>query len=132
MRLLLDTSAYSAMLRGHPEVAARVRGARELWLNPVVIGELLAGFRKGAKTAENERGLSSFLASPRVFVADIDRETADRYAVILGLLRRAGTPVPVNDLWIAATAMQHGFRLVTTDAHFRTVPTLLADIIAVA
>jgi len=121
-RLLLDTSAYSAFMRGDEAVVQSIRGARELCLTPVVLGELLAGFRRGTRRKENEALLARFLASPRVRVLALDEETADRYAIILNALRAAGTPVPTNDLWIAASAMQHGLKVLTTDAHFAKIP----------
>ena len=121
-RILLDTSAYSAFMRGDGAVVQSLREAREIGLTPVVLGELLAGFRRAARRKENEALLARFLASPRVRVFAVDEETADRYALILNALRAAGTPVPTNDLWIAASAMQHGFKVLTTDAHFAKIP----------
>ncbi|MDP9359819.1 MAG: type II toxin-antitoxin system VapC family toxin [Acidobacteriota bacterium] len=121
-RLLLDTSAYSAFMSGYIPVRAPVQEASELWLSATVLGELLAGFRKGNRTRENELRLRDFLAEPRVYFALIDGETAERYAVIHDHLRRAGTPVPVNDVWIAAAAFQRGLKLLTLDEHFRRIP----------
>lgn len=121
-RVLLDTSAYSAFMRGDEAEVQSIREAREIRLTPVVLGELLAGFRRGTRRKENEALLVRFLASPRVRVLALDEETADRYAIILNALRAAGTPVPTNDLWIAASAMQHGLKVLTTDAHFGKIP----------
>ena len=120
-QLLLDTSAYSAFIQGNPEAVAAVQTAEALFLSPVVIAELLAGFGGGRRRAENESGLEKFLAGPRSSVVDVDRETATRYALILNSLRAAGTPIPTNDIWIAASAMQHGLELLTADAHFAKV-----------
>ena len=103
--------------------------ASEIWLNTTVLGELLAGFKKGSRTVENERRLRDFLQEPRVRFAIMDEETAERYAVIRDHLRQAGKPVPVNDLWIAATAFQHGLRLLTLDGHFRRIPQVVVDFI---
>jgi len=122
MRVMLDTSAYSAFARGHEQVKEAIQAADEIWMSPVVLGELHAGFRRGTRRAENERNLSRFLSSPRVAVADVTEETAVRYAEIFAFLRDAGTPLPTNDIWIAAGAMQHGLRLVTTDSHYQKVP----------
>lgn len=119
--LLLDTSAYSSFLAGHPEVGEAVRQAGRIVLTPVVLGELLAGFRRGRQRARNEGHLRAFLATPRVEVVPVDDETAVRYAVILDALRMTGSPIPTNDLWIAASAMQHGLAVLTTDAHYRKV-----------
>jgi tRNA(fMet)-specific endonuclease VapC len=128
-RVLVDTSAYSAHLRGQPEVKATLQRAAELCVSAISLGELRAGFRKGTKVRQNEGLLQRFLASPRVRVVPVDEETADRYAVIHDQLRRAGTPVGSNDLWIAASALQHGLRLLTLDADFQRIPGLVVDFI---
>ena len=127
MRLLLDTSAYSAFMRGHAEINAVVQGNEEIFLNSVILGELIAGFIKGGRRRKNENELRRFLASPRVGVLDVTEETAERYAVILNSLWRAGTPIPTNDIWIAASAMEHGLRVVTTDDHYQKVPQVMID-----
>lgn len=126
MRILLDTSAYSAFKRGHPEIKRALQQAEEVALNPVVLGELLAGFMVGKRT-RNELELSNFLSSPRVRIFTIDEDTAARYGVIVNALRVAATPVPTNDVWIGATAMQHGLRIVTTDGHFLKVTQVIVD-----
>jgi tRNA(fMet)-specific endonuclease VapC len=125
MRLLLDTSAYSAFMRGHAEILSEIQEADEIFLNPVVVGELIAGFIKGGRRRKNENELRKFLASTRVAVLDVTEETAERYAVILNSLWRAGTPIPTNDIWIAASAMEHGLRLLTTDGHYQNLPQVL-------
>ncbi len=127
MRILLDTAAYSAFKRGHPEVKLALQQAEEIALNPVVLGELLAGFMVGEQRTRNERDLRTLLSSPRVRIFTIDDDTAARYAVIINALRAAATPVPTNDVWIGATAMQHGLRIVTTDAHFLKVTQVIVD-----
>jgi tRNA(fMet)-specific endonuclease VapC len=127
MRLLLDTSAYSAFMRGHAEISAAVQGNEEIFLNSVILGELIAGFIKGGRRRKNENELRRFLASPRVAVLDVTEETAERYAVILNSLWRAGTPIPTNDIWIAASAMEHGLRVVATDDHYQKVPQVMID-----
>jgi len=127
MRLLLDTSAYSAFMRGHAEISAAVQGNEEIFLNSIILGELIAGFIKGGRRRKNENELRRFLASPRVGVLDVTEETAERYAVILNSLWRAGTPIPTNDIWIAASAMEHGLCVVTTDDHYQKVPQVMID-----
>jgi len=96
MRILLDTNAYSALLRGHDEVAVRVRRAREVVLSTVVIGELQFGFRNGTRFERNMSELETFLSSPFVTVANVSLTTADRFARIAAILRRKGTPVPTG------------------------------------
>lgn len=124
-RLLIDTSAYAAFLRDHPGVKAAVQEASEVFLSPIVLGELRSGFFKGGRPEENERRLAEFLASPRCSVPEIDDETAHRYAAIHDFLRRQGTPVSPNDLWIAASAAQHGLMVVTLDGDFERIPQVL-------
>lgn len=126
-RVLLDTSAYAAFMRVHPDVKRAVQQAEEVYLNTVVLGELYAGFLGGRHTQKNEAELRTFLASPRARVLGMDEETAERYAAIFQALRAAATPIPTNDIWIAATAMQHGLRILTTDAHYRHLTQVLVD-----
>ena len=130
MRLLLDTSAYTAFKRGHPAVVELLRAAVFVALNAVVLGELLSGFAAGSREEQNRRELRDFLSSPRVGIVPMGAETAERFAAIHQALRRAGTPIPTHDLWIAASAMEHGLRVLTTDGHFRAVPMLLVEHVA--
>ena len=124
---LLDTSAYSALMRGHPLVRQGLREAGDVCMSVVVLGELRAGFRKGSRPAENEARLRQFLAEPRVRVVTVDEETSVRYAVIRVDLERRGRAVSLNDIWIAATAFQHGLRILTTDPDFREIPQVLVQ-----
>jgi tRNA(fMet)-specific endonuclease VapC len=124
-RFLLDTSAYAAFLRNQPGAKAAVHEASELYLSPIVLGELRSGFLKGGRAAQNERRLQEFLASPRCSVPALDDDTAHRYAAIHDYLRRHGTPVSPNDLWIAASAAQHGLTVVTLNGDFDRIPQVL-------
>ena len=108
-------------MKGDPEVKAALQQAAEIYLNSVTLGELLAGFVRGKHKTKNLQELRAFLGSPRVDVLQVDEATAERYAVILNSLWKAGTPIPTNDVWIAASAMQHGLHVLTTDAHFQKV-----------
>ncbi len=126
-RAFLDTSAYSAFKRGHPGVLRRIGEVDEIALNAIVLGELHSGFRRGSLRRRNEEELESFLASPRVSVFRLDEETADRYATIVEALRKAGTPIPTNDIWIASTAMQYGLVLLTTDDHYKRVSQIIVE-----
>ena len=128
-RIFLDTSAYSAFKRGHPLIRHRIREASQIQLNSVVLGELRAGFLKGTRLRENLAELAQFLASPRVAVVAVDEETAERYAVIFDSLRRVGSLIPTNDIWIAAGAMQCGSVLLTTDPHYDAVTQIVAEIL---
>ncbi len=125
MKRLLDTSAYSALKRGHGEVARLVRESVELAFSMVVIGELLFGFRNGALLQRNTAELEELLVSPRVTVLPVTRTTADRFGRIAAMLRKAGTPIPSNDIWIAAHAVESGAELLSFDAHFAAIPGLV-------
>jgi predicted nucleic acid-binding protein len=107
------------------EAVSLVQEASELFLSPIVLGELRSGFLKGGRASENERLLQEFLASPRCSVPEIDDETAHRYAVIHDHLRRQGTPVSPNDLWIAASAGQHGLTVATPNGDFDRIPQVM-------
>ena len=85
------------------------------------MGELLAGFAAGTREARNRAELARFLASPRVGILNVTADTADSYALVYAGLRRKGQPIPTNDLWIAASALEHGFGLLSLDAHFAHV-----------
>jgi len=124
-RIALDTSAYSAFKRGHRDVVDHVRRAQEILLPSVVLGELLGGFEAGSQARRNRDELDLFLESPRVRPVTLGQATAERYAVIYASLRTAGHPLPTNDLWIAASAMEHGAELVTLDRDFTHVAQIL-------
>jgi len=120
-RILLDTTMYAAFKRGDSEVVELVGVADEIALSSTILGELLAGFAAGRREARNREELAAFLDSPRVRVVDVDAATADQYARVFTLLRRKGKPIPTNDLWIAASALQHGYLLATRDEHFAAI-----------
>jgi len=124
-RLTLDTSAYSAFKRGHTGVVRHLRRAEEILLPTIVLGELLGGFEAGRQSRRNRDELGLFRESPRVRLVSVGEATAERYAVIYASLRSIGQPIPTNDLWIAASAMEHGTELVTLDRDFTHVPQIL-------
>jgi tRNA(fMet)-specific endonuclease VapC len=123
--LLLDTSAYSAFRRGDQAVAEVIRRSETVAVPVVVLGELHSGFQAGNRCAENTAELDRFLSKPSVRVLDVTAETALRYAEIDVYLRKRGRPIPRNDVWIAAVALEHGLQLLTLDVHFREIPLLL-------
>lgn len=121
MRILLDSSAYSQLARGQRTVADLVRRSQEIVLSAVVVGELLYGYRHGSRTALNVRELDEFLANPYVTFVPVSRTTADRYARIAAALRAKGRPLPTNDIWIAAHAMETMTNLISADGHFKHI-----------
>ncbi len=124
-KVLVDTNAYVAFKCGDPGAVEVVRLADRLGVSSVVLGELLAGFAGGLREANNRAELAEFLASSRVSVLPIAERTAEYYAAAFQGLRRRGRPIPTNDLWIAATAQEHGYAVFTYDEHFTAVEGLL-------
>ena len=121
MRILLDSNAYSMLVRGHRQAADLVRGAEQVLISAIVVGELLYGFRRGTYFDRNTADLRAFLDSPHVSFVKIGPVTADRYSRIMSSLRAKGRPIPTNDAWIAAHVMETGADLVSADAHFEHV-----------
>ncbi len=124
MRLLLDTNRYIDLVAHDLDVSERIQQADEVFLSLITVGELLAGFLLGSKRQRNEERLRQLFDSQRVRLLLPDRTTAQFYAEVSFQLRQQGTPIPTNDMWIAAQALQHGLALDTRDGHFQHVPGL--------
>ena len=118
MRLALDTNRYTDLCRGEPSVIEAVELAEEVWLPFIVVGELRAGFAMGTQGTRNEAVLSRFLLKPGVGILYADDQTTHHYANVYRQLRKQGTPIPTNDMWIAALVLQHSLVLMARDAHF--------------
>ena len=129
--IMIDTSAYALFKRGHPDAVSMIRKATKLLLPVIVLGELWAGFEIGSRRAANRHELDAFLASSRVSMSPVNNETAERYARIYAYLRKNGRPIPTNDLWIAASAMEHSATLLTADAHFLHIPHIFVEHLAI-
>ncbi len=123
--MLIDTNIYSGAMRGDKEIISRLQRADAIGICAVSIGELLSGFKTGSREKTNRTELEEFLDSPRVRVYGIDETTADFYAAVLNTLKNIGKPIPTNDIWISAVALQHGLKLFTRDRYFLDVPGLL-------
>lgn len=121
-RYCLDTSAYSQLRRGHGRVAEILDAAEWIGLPVVVAGELLTGFLLGSRFDRNRKELEEFVAAPVVNLIEIDLRTASLYAEIFAWVRKAGTPLPTNDIWIAACAARVGATVLTFDSDFRAIP----------
>jgi tRNA(fMet)-specific endonuclease VapC len=119
--LCLDTSAYSNFRRGNDEVATLLDRAELVGVPTIALGELRTGFLLGGKRRRNEKELDAFLESPVVEVLPVDPETSRHYSEIVAELRKAGTPVPTNDIWIAAIAARNGTTVLTCDDHFERI-----------
>lgn len=124
-RVLLDTSAAAALLRGDPAVLQKIEAAAEVFTSIVVLGELLYGARLSTNSASNLEQVAAFAAA--LVVLPTDEQTADIYSRIKVALRTKGRPIPDNDLWIAASAIQHEVALLNRDAHFDEVDDLARE-----
>lgn len=120
-RLCLDASAYSRFQRGDQQAVDLIDQAEWIGMPAVTLGELWTGFRLGARREQNEAMLRAFLANPVVEVLDVDEEVGRHYADIVVDLRRAGSPIPTNDIWIAATAARAGAAVLSADEHFTVI-----------
>ena len=118
-RFLLDTNIVIALLASERQVSTQIAEASEVFLTPVIIGELHYGARGSQKPTENLARINALAA--RIPVLPIDVNTAHTYGVLKTALRRKGRPIPENDIWIAASAVQHRLVLVTRDEHFTHV-----------
>ena len=126
--LVIDTNVYSGFMRGQPGAVKALRSAHEIHLPLIVLAELLAGFAAGKRARKHRDELTRFMSSPRVHLLKPDEKTAYQYADVFAALRGKGTPIPTNDLWIAALARQHRLPLLTYDTHFAAVPGLVVSI----
>ncbi len=125
MRIALDTNRYVDLCKGVAETAEIVATAEEVFLPFVVLAELRAGFALGRRAAENERVLRLFLLKAGVKVLYADEQTTHHYAAVFRQLRRQGTPIPTNDIWIAALVLQHNLALHVRDRHFDSLPQIV-------
>jgi len=125
MKIILDTSAYVGFKRSVGDLIETIINAESILFSPIVLGELMFGFRNGTKFKENMNDLNKFLDHERVEIVQIGQITSDRYSRIASQLRSQGTPVPSNDIWIAAQTMEHGAELITSDRHFQNISGLV-------
>lgn len=122
MRVVIDTNRYRDFCDGKDDAVAIVRKSSEIHIPLIVVAELRAGFACGNKGPENEQILSRFLNKERVKLLSADEGTTFIYANLFRQLRTQGTPIPTNDLWIAALTIQHGLLLFSRDTHFNRLP----------
>lgn len=124
MKLLLDTNRLSDALALVDEVIATLELAEAIYVPVVTLAEIRAGFLAGRRASENETRLLWFLSQDGINTLGIDAHVSHRYAETHRALRRLGRPIPTNDLWIAALALEHSLIVYTRDAHFSKVPGL--------
>lgn len=129
-RIALDTSAYAHFRAGHAGVLDLLASAETVFVPVVVLGELEAGFELGSRARANRVSLEEFLAEPFVSIVDVTPAVARRYGSLFSALRRAGTPIPVNDIWIAACAIESAARVVTFDRDFERIAKLDVTVLA--
>ena len=129
-RILLDTSAYTHLRGGDERVAEAVAAARLVHLSVVTLGELEAGALLGKRTADNRAALEDFLSAPFVSELPVTKEVARVYGRLFAALRKAGTPIGTNDIWIAATTAEAGGHLITFDQDFARIAGLDATILS--
>jgi tRNA(fMet)-specific endonuclease VapC len=125
VRVALDTNRLTDLFQGDLALAKWLGTCDEVWIPLFVLGEIKAGFQGGTQHSRNENLLREFLSKETVSVLLPSRETAEQYARLFVQLKRAGTPVPDNDLWIAALALEHDLVLITRDKHFQHIPQLI-------
>jgi tRNA(fMet)-specific endonuclease VapC len=125
VRVALDTNRLTDLFRGDTKLAALLEICDEVWVPLFALAEIKAGFLGGTKEHRNEALLQMFLAEETVDILLPDRETAEQYARLFVQMKRAGTPVPDTDLWIAALVLEHDLTLITRDQHFERIPQLL-------
>jgi tRNA(fMet)-specific endonuclease VapC len=124
-RLMLDTNAYTALLAGDRRIAELLASCEAVLVSPVMIGELYDGFLGGSRQTENRLMLERFREKPRTLLVPITDNSSEWFAEIKRMLRLKGKPIPMNDVWIAASCMEYGARLVSFDKHFAAIDGLL-------
>jgi tRNA(fMet)-specific endonuclease VapC len=122
MKIAIDTNRYTDLCNVVPDAVRAIEEADRVYVPFIVLGELRAGFAHGTRANQNERTLSRFLMKPAVEVLFADDQTTHHYATLYSQLREQGTPIPTNDLWIAALVVQHNLVLHARDQHFDLLP----------
>ncbi len=120
-KIVLDTNAYTRLLTGEVDVLDAISMAETVYMSVFVLGELYAGFAGGSRERENKDTLRRFLLKPAVKILNATSETAEVFGLVKSTLKQAGTPLPINDAWIAAHAIETGSVVITYDAHFKRV-----------
>lgn len=125
MNICLDTCAYIALKKGNQETIDLMETVDMIFIPTIVLGELYYGFYTGTKTSQNIKELEDFLEINGIEIIPVTKEIAERYGILVTYLRKKGTPLPTNDIWIAATVFETGSRLLTYDKHFHAIEGLV-------
>jgi predicted nucleic acid-binding protein len=121
-RLLLDTSAYIALIEEADLNTSALEAAEKVYLSVIALGELQTGMMAGARAQLRQAALDRFLRDADVDVLPVIEAIAISYAMLFSDVRQRGRMLPTNDLWIAATALAHDLTLLTADRHFTELP----------
>ena len=119
--IVLDTNAYTRLLTGEEDVLDIIGTAETVYMSIFVLGELFAGFAGGTKERQNKEILNRFLLKPTAKILNATAETAEVFGKVKQNLKETGTPIPINDVWIAAHAIETGSTIITYDSHFKNV-----------
>jgi tRNA(fMet)-specific endonuclease VapC len=122
VKVAIDTNRYTDLARNDPDAVRVFSTASQLFIPFVVLAELRCGFALGRHGRQNEKALRGLLAQPGVEVLLADEQTTHHYASVYRQLREQGTPIPSNDMWIAALVLQHDLVLHARDRHFDHLP----------
>lgn len=129
MKILLDTGAYVMFKQNITDAVEIIVRAELILISPIVLGELMFGFRNGTRFKKNMGELNNFLEHEIVELLQIGEITSDRYSRIAAKLKSKGTPIPTNDIWIVAQAIEYGAELITSDRHFEKIDGLVYTIL---
>ena len=123
-KISLDTNAYSHLMQGDPLVFQTIVESETVYISTIVIGELYAGFKGGNRYNKNIHQLESFLEKGEVHTLNVTISTSEIFGEIKSVLKAQGKRIPLNDLWIAAHAIETGSTLISFDSHFKEIPGL--------
>jgi len=120
-KILIDTNAYSGLFSGHDIIFDTIGKAETIYMSVFVLGELFFGFQNGKKEQKNKQTLEQFLSKSTVNIINATIETSDIFGYLKTQLKKQGTPIPINDVWIASHAIETGSVLLTQDHHFEKI-----------
>ena len=122
MKVLLDTNAYSELLRGNEAVHELLENSDKIYMSVIVVAELLTGFKGGSKEKQNIEILNEFNSNPKVLIIDVTTKTAAIFSEIKHYLKTKGLAIPINDVLIAAQSFEFQSTIITFDKHFSNIP----------